>query len=78
MAFAFPTVQDPLPGQSQTIAPLKFQIVAQYWAIGVFLVTFAGTFFYNVFLVRDDIKDAFARVKTKLRGETKQREKRRD
>ena len=78
LVFAFPTVQDPIPGQPQIIAPLKFQIDAQYWAIGVFLVTFAGTFFYNVFLVRDDIKDAFARVKTKLRGETKQREKRRD
>lgn len=78
LVFAFPTVQDPIPGQSQIISPLKFQIVAQYWAIGVFLVTFAGTFSYNVFLVRDDIKDAFARVKAKLRGGTKQREKRRD
>lgn len=66
LAFAFPTLQDPLPSQSQGIGPLKFQVVAEYRAIGVFLGSFALAFSYNVFLVKDDIKDAFAWVRTKL------------
>jgi len=78
LAFAFPTLQDTLLSQSQGIGPWKFQVVAQSRAIGVFLASFAVAFSYNVFLVRGDIKDAFACVKTKLYGVTKLGEKRRD
>jgi hypothetical protein len=78
LAFAFPTLQDPLPDQSQNTGPLKFQIVAQYRAIGVFLASFAVAFSYNLFLVKGDIKDAFACVKTFLSSVTKLGEKRRD
>jgi len=68
LAFAFPTLQDPLPSQSQGIGALKFQVVAEYRAIGVFLASFAVAFSYNVFLIRDDIKHALARVRTKFSG----------
>ena len=59
--------------------PIVFTLAqAQSRAIGVFLASFAVAFSYNVFLVRGDIKDAFACVKTKLYGVTKLGEKRRD
>ena len=58
LAFAVPTLQDPLPSGTP---PLKFQALAAYLAIGVFLASFAFAFSYNVFLSWDEIKDAFAR-----------------
>jgi hypothetical protein len=70
VAFAFPTLQDPLPSQSQGIGPLKFQAVAQYWAIAVFLASFALAFSYNVYLVKNDIKEAFDRVRTRKSPKT--------
>lgn len=64
LAFAFPVPQDSLPSQSQGIGPLKFQVVAQYRAIAVFLASFALAFSYNLFLIKDDIKRAFGRQGT--------------
>jgi hypothetical protein len=78
LAFAFPQLQDLPPTQPQDTGPLKFQVVAQYRAIGVFLAGFAVAFFYNLFLIKDDIRNAIAGLKTWLQSAATPDEKRRD
>jgi len=53
IAMASPQLKD---SKSQADAPLEFSGNAQWWAISVFLIFFALAFFYNVFLVRSDIR----------------------
>ena|SRR2546422_5200647 len=61
---AFPQLQDAAQCQPQDTAPLKFREAAQWWAIRVFLSGFAVSFFYNLFLIREDIRKAIARLRT--------------
>jgi hypothetical protein len=65
--FAFSQIQDAAQGPSQDAAPLKFRDVAQWWAIGVFLVGFAVSFLYNLWLIKGDIRNAIARLNRWLR-----------
>jgi len=44
--------------QPQANAPLIISVTAQRWAIRVFVGFFAVSLFYNLFLIRDDIRKA--------------------
>jgi len=63
LAFAFPQLPSG-PPQAPDPQSLKLQDVAQYRAILVFLVGFAVSFFYNLFLIKDDIRKAIVCLKT--------------
>jgi hypothetical protein len=67
LALAFPQLQDSPSGPPQDPAPLKLQNVAQCWAIRVFLVGFAVSFFYNLFLIKDDIRKAIVKAIVRLK-----------
>ena len=66
LALAFPQIQDASAGQAQDTTPLIFREAAQYWAIRVFLVGFAVSFFYNLVLIKDDIRKAIHHLKSWL------------
>ena len=51
-------------GQPQDTGSLDIRDTAQWWAIRVFLVGFAVSFFYNLFLIKKDIRDAIVRLKS--------------
>jgi len=57
---------------------LKFRDAAQWWAIRVFLVGFAVSFFYNLWLIKGDIRNAIDRLKKWLRSFAKASEKQGD
>jgi hypothetical protein len=76
LAFAFPQIQDQSTNQAQRTVPLIFQEVARERAIEVFLAGFVVIFFYNLFLIKDDIRNAIARLKTKLQSAATADEKR--
>jgi hypothetical protein len=61
LAFAF-------QGQPKDTAPLIIRDTAQWWAIRVFLVGFAVSFLYNLFLIKDDIRNAIVRLKSWLKS----------
>ena len=63
LLLAFPPAQDAVQGQLPESAALKFQDAASWWAIRVFLVGFAISFIYNLWLVRNDIRNAINRFK---------------
>ena len=67
LLLAFPQFQDAAQGQTQD-TPLQFQDAAQWWAIRVFLVGFAVSFFYNLWLVKGDIRNTINRLKKWLRS----------
>jgi len=47
------------------------QIAAQWWATRVFFVGFAVSFFYNLLLIKDDIRDAVDRLQDWLKSFSK-------
>lgn len=59
LALAFPYLQD--------VAQLQPDPAAQLWAIRVFLGGFTIAFFYNLFLIKKDIKRVIVSLKTCLR-----------
>jgi len=67
LLLAFPQFQDAAQGQTQD-TPLQFQDAAQWWAIRVFLVGFAVSFFYDLWLVKGDIRNTINRLKKWLRS----------
>lgn len=66
LALAFPHLQD--------AAQLQPEPAAQLWAIRVFLVGFAIAFFYNLFLIKEDIRRVIVSLKTRW-GTRKRRRK---
>ena|SRR2546425_459832 len=75
---AFPQIQDAAQVQPQYTDPLKFRDAAQWWAIRVFLVGFAVSFFYNLWLIKGDIRNLIERLKKWLRSFAKVSEKQGD
>jgi len=78
LLLALPQIQDAAQVQPQDTAPLKFRDAAQWWAIRVFLVGFAVSFFYNLWLIKGDIRNAIDRLKKWLRSFAKASEKQGD
>jgi hypothetical protein len=73
LALAFPQLQDAIRedaarGQAQASTTLMFKDDAFYWATRVFLVGFAVSMSYNIFLIKGDIRKKLGRCITWLRS----------
>jgi hypothetical protein len=64
--FAFPQLPNAAQAQLQDTTLLHFTEAAQWRAINVFLVFFAVSFFYNLFLIREDIGKTLRKLKAWL------------
>jgi hypothetical protein len=78
LAFAFPQVQDASQSQPPGTAPLIVADAAQYWAMRVFLIGFALLFYYNLVLIKEDIKKQAGNVQAWLKRFAKKDESHRN
>lgn len=78
LALAFPPLQGALPNQPPDTAPLKVRDAAEYWALRIFFVGFAISFFYNLVLIKEDIINQAGDLKAWLKSFAKKDESRRN